>query len=85
MCINDTYTCTYTEKCTHRCVGTGHFTSRVQVEEIKLSRLYNAELFTAAMARDLARLETRGGRTSPIACIWRWAGRICPYSAIFKN
>jgi len=32
-----------------------------------------------------ARLETRGGRISPSACICRWAGRIWLFSAIFKN
>jgi len=32
-----------------------------------------------------ARLATRGGRISPSACICRWAGRTCPFSAIFRN
>jgi len=30
-------------------------------------------------------LETRGGRISPSACICRRTGRICFFSAIFKN
>jgi len=40
----------------------------------------------AARCKQLrARLATRGGRFSPSACIYRWAGRTCLFSAIFKN
>jgi len=57
--------------------GTGHFTSRVQVEDVELSRKV---LYFFAIDSIV-----NGGRTSLSACIWRWVGRICPHSAIFKN